>query len=176
MTARVQYRIYLRVISHQSGADSAAIATYTIPAIPTCEGNPFDLRCRRAHRDALVAARQRAQAIADAFRNLHLKRTGTGTALRGAFASAAELLNGVDGARWLVAATDLRPANVATMPVTIDLRGVHVVVLLACDQSFSKCQSRKTAWSDEFLRDGAVAVTFLSTQQGDLLFPIANGP
>jgi hypothetical protein len=169
-------RIYLRVISHQSGSDSAAIATYTVPAIPTCVSNPFDLRCRQEHEAALVAARERAQAIADDIRNLHLTRTSTGTALRGAFASAAQLLNGARGARWLVAATDLRPANVPAMPVTINLRGVHVVILLACDQSFSKCLSRKTSWGDEFRRDGAVTVTFLSTQQSDLLFPIVNSP
>jgi len=163
-------RVYLRVISHSSGSDAAAVATYTIPAVPTCSNNPFDLRCRRAHDAALANAHARARMIATNIEQLHLKRTSTGTALRGAFAAAGQLLVDAQGRRWLVAATDLRPSNAPPSTENIDLHGVRVVILFACEQSIAQCQSRRAYWDAELRRDGASTVAFLTPQQSDLLF------
>jgi hypothetical protein len=162
-------RIYVRVISHSSGSDAAALATYTIPGVPNC-ANPFDLRCKQRHAAALAGARSRAREISHAIARLRLARTHTGTALRSAFAAAGELLRGTEGARWLVAATDLRPSNEPASTVTVDLAGVHVVVLESCDQSFAACQTLETKSRAEFFGDGALSVRYLNVQQSALLF------
>jgi hypothetical protein len=162
-------RIYLRLISPSPGDDSAAVARYTIPAVRKCD-NAFDQRCRQARNVDINRAYTRARAIASAIRQLHFKRTSTRTIIRGAFAADADILASSNGTKWLVAATDLRPTGAPPEHPEIDLHGARVVILLACEQSIEKCQARKRIWRSELLDDGAASVTFLTAQQGDLLF------
>ena len=162
-------RIYVRRIGPSLGDDSGAVAAYTIPAVRACE-NAFDQRCRNARAVDLRGARTRAAVIAAQILQLRLARTRTGSAIRSAFAAAGEVLASSNGDKWLVVASDLRPSNEPPSQADIELRGVRVAVVFACEQAIDKCQARKRFWSHELRSAGAASVTFLTAQQGDLLF------
>jgi hypothetical protein len=159
-----------RKISHYSGTPLAAVATYSIAGVRTCS-NPFDSNCRQAREDDLVQARTQARHIADDIASRHFPAEGTGTVIRPALAAGIDLLRGSTGQMWIVAVTDLLPSNAAPPQPTIDLSGIHVVVVYLCGDAIAICQQRRTEWTKRFELDyHALSVTFLSVEQVSRLF------
>lgn len=161
--------IYVREINSAPGEDSAAVATYHIPAVPLCEENPFDQKCRNHNGAAMAAARSAAVRIGRSIRMLRLRITWTGTVIRGAFAAAGALL-AVPGDRWLLVASDLVPSHSNPPRPRITLNGVAVQVLFACHDPIARCQARQLSWTSELKHDGALSVSYFSPQQSALLF------
>jgi hypothetical protein len=163
--------IYLRRIDHSSGSDSAAIASFHIDAVESCEANPFDQRCRLRHEAELAHARRQAHVIAGEIRNLRLTPTSAGTSIRGAFAAAGAIFANQAGSRILVVASDLRPSHASAPSPAVNLHGVRATVLFSCRQPIAVCQTRQIKWAAELIRDGVrPPIHFLTTQQASLLF------
>jgi hypothetical protein len=160
--------LYVRKIDHNPGDDSAAIATYRIPAVYECStANPFDQNCRRRHERTAAEAVSKAKRIARKIRALRVRVAHAGTVIRGGLAIAGEILAKEPGEKWLVVASDMRPSSTKRhkRPL-IKLDNVNVVVLYACSQGIAHCQERQNAWQAELEHDGAVRpVTFLFSQQ-----------
>jgi hypothetical protein len=158
--------VYARVINHTSGTDSAARFSDVIPAsgpIPNCEA--FDPQCFQDWAKEHNTSLDRARAVRRRINELAYRVTSDGTAVRGAIAAGAEILEAQRGERWLVLASDLKPSNAEAPAPHIRLDGVHVDVILACDDALATCQGRRKAWEAELDQRGAGSVAFFSIQQ-----------
>jgi hypothetical protein len=93
------------------------------------------------------------------------KVTANGTTLRGGIAAGADVLAKESGEKWLVLATDLRPSNAGPPVPKLDLRGIHVDVMLACEDAIGTCQERKSTWGHELKTHHALSVEFFPLQQ-----------
>ena len=166
--------IYVRKIDHSSGNDEAAVLSIHLDGVHVCSaGNPFDQKCRNAHKRSLRVARRQLWAARRKIRALRLPQAKAGTVIRGGLAVAGEILASTPGDKWLIVASDMRPSHAHTPRPTIALNGVHVVILFACRQPVAICQIRQSRWSKELERDGAIhPVKFLAAQQMDELFEV----
>jgi len=158
--------VYARVINHTSGTDSAARFSDVIPAsgpIPDCDA--FDPQCLQDWASGHNRAIAKARGVRGRINTLAYRVTSDGTAVRGAIAAGAEILEAQRGERWLVLASDLKPSNAEAPAPNIRLDGVHVDVILACDDAIATCQRRQNAWRAELDQRGARSVAFFSIQQ-----------
>ena len=158
--------IYARQINHTSGTDSSARFHDVIPAVGAMPSDcTFDPDCIATWANAQNAAVLEARAVKKHFSTWSYRVTSNGTTIRGGIAAGADILRSEPGQRWLVLTTDLRPANAGPPTPEVDLDGVHVDVLLACEDAIGTCQSRARTWRTELLAHHAASVSFFPLQQ-----------
>ena len=105
------------------------------------DGNPFDQKCRNAHKKSVRVANHQVQTARRKIRALRLPRAEAGTVIRGGLAVAGEIFESTRGDKWLIVASDMLPSHAWPPRPAIALGGVHVVVLFACRQPVAICQT-----------------------------------
>lgn len=157
LPARSLQTIYIRKINSAPGVDSASVVKFVIPAIGA-DCSLYDRTCKKGASNAESRLR-RAKAITNRIRNLRLKSENVATLIRGAIAAGGQILQRTTGNRWLVLATDLKPSSSrkAQPRPNLDLTGIHVRVILSCNDSLRKCDERRNRWRVVIRREGHAA-------------------
>ncbi len=113
---------------------------------------------------AMESARASLRAQTDQLRNAN-PSLAYGSDLWGCLSRGAELLQGKQGEKYVVVASDLDPYGIQEKPADISLDGARVrVVDFQCIHALD-CEQRKTGWTQAFSEAGATDVKFYGPEE-----------